>query len=180
MSETHSFGRFFSAWSQFADVTLAPAFELPNVGTGPDPFSLSELANSSEFVLLLFQRDYHCTNCRKQVQVFADWYDEFRDRRTEVVSIVPEPRERIQSWQDEYHLPYPLCADPEKTVAEAYDQPVRFGPLGKVSDFFGRMPKAVLLDCRAGDPAIVYAHEGSSTWDRPELQELFSEIDRHR
>lgn len=159
---------------------VAPDFELPNVATGSDPVSLSALASEHEFVLLLFQRDYHCGNCRKQVQVFADWYDDFRERATAVVSIVPEPRERVQSWQDEYDLPFPLCADPDKTVSTAYEQPVRFGPLGKVSDLFGRMPKAVLIDCRKAEPTIVYTHEGSSTWDRPELQELFSEIDSRR
>lgn len=160
-------------------MTRAPAFELPNVGTGPDPFSLSTLADDNEFGLLLFQRDYRCGNCRKQVQVFADWYDDFRNRGTEVVSVVPEPRERVRSWQAEYALPYPLLADPEKTVAGSYDQPVRFGVLGRFSDFLGRMPKVVLLDCRT-EPTITYAHEGSSTWDRPELQELFEAIDERR
>lgn len=161
-------------------MTSAKDFELPNVGAGPDPLSLSKLGDDNEFVLLLFQRDHHCGNCRKQVQVFADWHGEFRDRNTEVVSIVPEPRERVQSWQKEYDLPYPLCADPEKTVSGAYDQPVRFGPLGNLSDFLGRMPKAVLLGCRDGESTIVYTHEGSSTWDRPELQEIFGAIDEHR
>ncbi|MFC7073762.1 peroxiredoxin family protein [Halovenus rubra] len=161
-------------------MTLASAFELPNVGAGPDPLSLTELAETNEFVLLLLQRDFHCGNCRKQVQVFGDWYDEFRDRNTEIVSIVPEPRDRIQSWQAEYDLPYPLCADPEATVGGDYDQPVRFGPLGKFSDLLGRMPKAVLLDCRGDEPDIVYTHEGSSTWDRPELQEVFDAIDEQR
>jgi len=110
--------------------------------------------------------------------VFADWYNDFQQRDTEVVSIVPEPRERVAEWQAEYELPFPLCADPEKRVSTAYEQPVKFGILGKVSDFFGRMPKAVLLDCRGdGEPAICYVHEGSSTWDRPELDELFRTID---
>lgn len=158
-------------------MTLAPAFELPNVGAGPDPLSLSAVAVDNDFVLLLFQRDYHCGNCRKQVQVFGDWYDDFREEGVEIVSIVPEPWERVREWQDEYDLPYPLLADPEKEVAGEYDQPVRFGPLGKLSDFFGRMPKAVLLDCRDEEPTTVYTHEGSSTWDRPELQELFQVID---
>jgi len=161
-------------------VTLAPDFELPNVGPGPDPLSLSEIAGTNEFVLLLLQRDYHCGNCRKQVQVFADWYDDFRDRNTEVVSIVPESRDRVQSWQEEYDLPYPLLADSGTTVGGEYDQPVRFGPLGRFSDLLGRMPKAVLLDCRGDEPTIVYTHEGSSTWDRPELQEIFAEIDAER
>lgn len=158
----------------------APEFELPNRGAGPDPLSLSTLAADHAFALLLFQRDYHCQNCRKQVQVFADWYGEFRERGTEVVSLVPEPPERVADWQEEYALPYPLLADPGKTAAEAYDQPVRFGLLGSASDFLGRMPKAVLVDCRGEEPTVVYVHEGSSTWDRPELEELFAEVDRHR
>lgn len=157
-------------------MTATSEFELENVGAGPDPLSLSALADEHDFVLLLFQRDYHCTNCRKQVQVFADWYDEFREFGVEIVSIVPEPRERVAEWQAEYDLPFPLCADPDKRVSEAYDQPVRFGILGNLSDFLGRMPKAVLLDCR-GDPEVVYTHEGSSTWDRPELEELFETLD---
>jgi len=155
-------------------------FELPNVGAGPDPLSFDALAEDNEFVLLLLQRDYHCTNCRSQVQAMATHYDEFADRNTEVVSVVPEPAERVADWQAEYDLPYPLCADPDKRVSEAYDQPVRFGVLGALSDFLGRMPKAVILDCRDADPEVVYTHEGSSTWDRPEMAELFGAIDEHR
>jgi len=154
-------------------------FELPNVGPGPDPLSLADVAAEHDFVLLLFQRDYHCTNCRSQVQAIEDHYGEFRDRDTEVVSIVPEPPDRIRDWQDSYDLSYPLCADPETAVSDQYDQPVRFGLLGSLSDFLGRMPKAVLLDCRDSSPTIAYTHEGSSTWDRPEIVELLRAIDEH-
>jgi len=161
-------------------VSIALDFELTNVGSGPDPLSLSGIADDNEFVLLLFQRDYHCTNCRKQVQEVADSYDQFHERDTEVVSIVPEPADRLRDWQDSYRLPFPLCADPEKTVSTAFDQPVRFGFLGNLSDFLGRMPKAVLLDCRDEEPTVVYAHEGSLTWDRPELTDLLAELDERR
>jgi peroxiredoxin Q/BCP len=161
-------------------VNEALDFELPNVSTNPDPLPLPALAVRNDFVLLLLQRDYHCGNCRKQVQVFADWYDEFRERGVEVVSIVPEPRERVADWQDSYDLPFPLLADPETTVGDEYDQPIRFGLLGNLIDLLGRMPKAVLLDCRGDEPTVVYTHEGSSTWDRPELDELFAEIDERR
>lgn len=155
-------------------------FELPNVGPGPETLSLDAVAADHDFVLLLFQRDYLCTNCRKQVQAVAERYEAFADRDTEVVSIVPEPVERVRSWQDDYDLPFPLCADPDKRVSGAYDQPVRFGVLGKLSDFFGRMPKAVLLDCRGEEPTVAYTHEGSSTWDRPEIDDLLAEIDDRR
>jgi len=159
-------------------MSVALDFELANVGTGPDPLALSAVAADNEFVLLLFQRDHLCTNCRNQVQAVAERYDEFRGRDAEVVSVVPEPRNRVRRWQDSYDLPFPLCADPETTVSDSYDQPVRFGLLGSLSDFLGRMPKAVLLDCRGTDPTVAYVHEGSSTFDRPEVSELLGEIDR--
>jgi len=152
-------------------------FELPNVGAGPDPLVLSAVAADHDFVLLLFQRDHYCTNCRTQVRAIRDQYPAFEERDTEVVSIVPEPVENVREWQDSYDLPFPLCADPDTEVSGEYDQPVRFGVLGKISDFFGRMPKAVLLDCRGDEPEIEFSHEGSSTWDRPAVEELLATID---
>jgi peroxiredoxin len=55
----------------------------------------------------------------------------------EVVSILPEPPVCTIEWQDRYDLPYPLSDDPDAGVGDAYDQPVLFGPLGKLSEFFG-------------------------------------------
>ncbi|ERG88359.1 MAG: peroxiredoxin [halophilic archaeon J07HX5] len=160
--------------------TQVPKFELSNVGPGPDPFSLQALTDSVEFVILFFQRDHYCTNCRQQVQTIADRYDAFADRNAEPVSVVPEPPERVAQWQQKYNLPYPLLADPDATVGEAYDQPVRFGILGQISDFFGRMPAVILIDHRGDEPTIEYTYEGSSTLDRPDPGELLSELDALR
>jgi len=154
-----------------------PEFELPNVASGPDPFSLSALPASVSFAVLFFQRDYHCTYCRKQVQAVESRIDEFRDRDAEPVSIVPEPRERVAAWQETYDLSYPLLADADAEVGAAYDQPVRFGVLGRFSDFFGRMPAVVIVDRRGDEPAIAYVHRGSSTFDRPEVDDVLDEID---
>lgn len=154
-------------------------FDLPNVGAGPERLVFEDVAADQEFVVLLFQRDYHCTNCRAQVQDVADAYTEFTDRRTEVISIVPEPVGRVRDWQDSYDLPFPLCADPDTAVSDAFDQPVRFGILGNLSDFLGRMPKAVILDTRSTPAEIIHAHTGSSTWDRPAIDELLGIIDEH-
>ncbi|WP_436935045.1 peroxiredoxin family protein [Halovenus marina] len=159
---------------------LAVDFELENVGSGPDPLAFRSLAADNDFVALFFQRDYYCTNCRKQVQTLASRYEEFRERNAAVVSIVPEPADRLEDWQSDYDLPFPLCADPDTRVSSEYDQPVRFGVLGRFSDFFGRMPKIVMLDCRGDTPEIIYTHEGSSTWDRPEIDDLLDVIDAHR
>ncbi len=159
---------------------MAVGFSLANVGPGPDPCSLDDLAADHDFVLLLFQRDHYCTNCRKQVQQVSDRYDEFQRRNTEVVSIVPEPRSKVQEWQDSYDLPYPLLADPEAATGDAYDQPVRFGLLGKVSDFFGRMPEAVLLDCRGDEPRVAWEYKSRSTFDRPDIDDLLAAVDDQR
>jgi peroxiredoxin Q/BCP len=157
-----------------------PEFSLPNAAVGPDPFSLSALPDEVELVALFLQRDHYCTNCRQQVQELAERYDAFGTRDTEVVSIVPEPLDKVAEWQDSYDLPYPLLADPDATVGDAYGQPVRFGVLGKLSDFFGRMPAVVIVDRRPTAPAIAYAHEGSSTFDRPEIDELLARLDELR
>jgi peroxiredoxin Q/BCP len=152
-------------------------FELPNVASGPDPFSLSALPKAVSFAVLFFQRDHHCTNCRKQVQAVESRVEEFRDRDAEPVSIVPEPESRVAAWQEKYDLSYPLLADADAKVGAAYDQPVRFGVLGRFSDFFGRMPEVVVVDRRGEEPSIAYVHRGSSTFDRPEIDDLLDEID---
>lgn len=154
-----------------------PEVSLPNAAVGPDPFSLSALPEDVDFVVLFFQRDNYCTNCREQVQTVAERYGEFQARDAEVVSVVPEPLEAVKTWQDSYDLPYPLLADPEATVGDAFDQPVRFGMLGEFSDFLGRMPAVVLVDRRDDDPEIAYAYEGSSTFDRPDIDDVLAELD---
>lgn len=155
-------------------------FSLPNAAAGPDPFSLAALPSDVRFVVLFFQRDHYCTNCRSQVQAVADRVEAFRARDAEPVSVVPEPLDRVAEWQAEYDLPYPLLADPEASVADAYDQPVRFGLLGDLSDFLGRMPRVVVVDRSGDDPEVVYTYSGRSTFDRPEIDDLLDEIDERR
>lgn len=152
-----------------------PEFELPNVGPGPDPYGLADLRAVAAIGVLLFQRDQYCTNCRGQVQDVADRYEEFSDRDAEVVSIVPESRSNVESWQTAYDLPFPLLADPEARTGDAYEQPVRFGILGQFSDFLGRMPAVVILDLRE-EPAIAWRHVGRSTFDRPSIDEILARV----
>ncbi len=158
--------------------TTVPDFELPNVAAGPNPFSLSTVAADPDVdaVVLLFQRDYHCGNCRKQVQAVDDRYAEFEALNATVVSVLPEPVDRARSWQESYDLSFPLLADPTTDVSDAYDQPVRFGILGSLHDLVGRMPVAVLLDVRSGEPVVAYTYEGRMPADRPEIDDLLAEI----
>lgn len=152
-------------------------FELPNVAAGPDPFSVSDRPEDVSFVVLFFQRDHYCTNCRQQVRGVTTRIEEFRERNAEVVSIVPEPEERVDAWQDRYEPSYPLLADPEAEIGTAYDQPVRFSPLGRVSGFLGRMPAVVNVDRRGEVAEVAYVYRGTSTFDRPEIDDLLGELD---
>lgn len=156
---------------------VATDFSLPNVGSGPDPFSLAALPARIRFVVLLFQRDYYCTNCRNQIQEITNRLGEFHDWNAEVVSIVPEPVHRVKEWQARYGLTYPLLADPEASVGGDYGQPVRFGIIGEMSDFLGRMPQVVIVDRRTDPPEVAYIHRGKSTFDRPTIDDLLTELD---
>lgn len=153
-------------------------FELPNVAAGADPFRLSAVAadESVDAVVLLFQRDYHCSKCRSQVQDVAARHDEFEAAGAVVAALLPEPADRAADWQDSYDLPFALLADPSKAVGEAYDQPTRFGALGSLHDLVGRMPKAVVLDARSGTPEVAAVHEGSMPADRPDVDGLLAAV----
>ncbi|MFC4540757.1 redoxin domain-containing protein [Halosolutus amylolyticus] len=164
----------------------------PNVGPGPDPLSLVDLTApvappdpttveapdpAHEAIVVLLHRDHHAGNCRRQVRAVADRYDEFRERGTQVVSVVSEPRHRVREWQARYDLPYPICADPAAEAGEAFDQRVRHGTLGRTFDLLGRMPAAIVLDVRApGDVAVLATHRGDSIWDRPRIDALLSDV----
>lgn len=153
-----------------------PAFELRNAGAGPDPLSLSAIADTADFAILLLLRDYHCPKCKAQVKRVAEKAEELNRRDTAVVPILPDSYEKASEWQETYELPFPLLADPGKELSDEYDQQRRFGALGKLHDVIGLMPKSVLLDLRE-EPRIVDAHQGSTPGDRPEVETLLETVD---
>ncbi|WP_243700479.1 peroxiredoxin family protein [Halorussus pelagicus] len=153
-------------------------FELPNAGAGPDPLALSAFAADNDAIVLLFQRDYHCRNCRQQVRDVADRYGEFRERDAAVVSVLPESAARARKWQTNVHLPFPLVADEEKAVAEQYGQPTRFGKLGGLHDLVGRMPEVAILDARGDDLRLFGVHRGDKPADRPSVDDVLAMLDR--
>ncbi|KPN29929.1 putative acetyltransferase [Halolamina pelagica] len=150
-------------------------FVLPNVGPGPDPLSFWEL--DASFAVLLLHRDFYCSECRQQIRRVKKRYDEFEARDAEVVSVLPEDRETATEWQKQYHLPFPTLADPDTELGDRFDQPTRFGLLGKLHDVIGRMPAAIVLDLRGDEPVESYAHRGDSRTDRPRIDELLEAVD---
>lgn len=156
---------------------VAPDFELPNAGVGPDPLSLDRVVQRVDFAVLLLLRDYHCPACKNQVQTLAEEARQFAEMNAVVLPVLPEPVERAEAWQEQFDLPFPLLADPDKEVADRYDQSTRYGALGKLHDLIGRLPESVILDTRGDEAEIVYTYEGDSPGDRPEVETLVEEID---
>jgi len=156
---------------------IAPDFELPNVGVGPDPLSLEHAVQEVDFAVLLLLRDYHCPKCKNQVRTLAAHARQFAELNAVVLPVLPEPVERAEQWQEQFDLPFPLLADPGKNLAEKYDQPTRYGTFGKLHDLIGRLPESVILDTRGEMAEIVYTYEGESTGDRPDVETLVREID---
>lgn len=61
-------------------------------------------------------------------------------------------------------------------MGEVYDQPVRFGLLGTL----GRMPEVAVVDLRGAEPELAWIHRGSSTFDRPDVEEVLGVLDDRR
>jgi len=158
----------------------APAFELPNAGAGPDPCSLAALAADYEFVVPYFQRDYECTDCRKQVRQVRDRYDSFRARNALPVFVLPGAREHAQAWQDEFDPPFPVLADEDGAVASEYGQPVRLNFVSDWSDLLGRMPTVVVVDARGPDPVVAWKTAGKAVYDRPTTSDVLDAVDERR
>jgi peroxiredoxin Q/BCP len=156
-----------------------PDFELPNVGVGPDPLSLADVADVSDFAVMLFLRDFHCPKCKAQVQSMAQQATAFSERNAAVLPILPESPERAATWKDNFDagFPFPLLADESKTVADSYDQPTQYGALGSLHDLIGRLPQSIVLDTRTAEQEVIFSHRGDSADDRPEATELIDAVE---
>lgn len=153
-----------------------PRFELENVAVGPDPLSMEVIAATVDVAVLVLLRDHHCPMCRWQVKQLASAAEEMNLRDAAVIPILPNSREKAETWQERYDLPFPLLADPEGVVGDELGQTVRFGHVGKLHNFLGRMPMATVVDCR-GEPRIVDDYDGDMIWDRPDVEDVLASID---
>lgn len=156
------------------------SIELPNVGEGPDPLSLTDLAADSEFLVLLLMQSHRSGTCRQQAREIADRYDEFRRLNAQVAAVVPGSRPQLRSWRSLVDPPFPVLADDGAVLGEAFGQPRQYGLLGRFVDSFGRMPVTVVLDCDGDDVSVSYTYEGDSSIDRPPVRDLLGVVRESR
>lgn len=94
----------------------APDFKLPDQ---ENKFhSLSE--NAGHWIVLFFYPADDTPGCTKEACSFRDSYSTFKKENIRVFGISKDPVTSHARFAQKFSLPFPLLADPEKTVLHAY------------------------------------------------------------
>ena len=94
----------------------APDFTLPVTGGGE--ISLSDLRGKA-VVLYFYPRD-DTPGCTKQACNLRDHTGDLTEAGVAVVGVSADPVESHERFAAKYDLPFPLLADPEREILEAY------------------------------------------------------------
>lgn len=94
-------------------------------------------------------------------------YQEFVDRKTEIVVAGPENAEAFKNYFEKNDLPFVGLPDPKASVLKLYGQEVNIFKLG-------RMPAQVVVDQQG---VARFVHYGHSMSDIPENAELLTLVD---
>jgi peroxiredoxin Q/BCP len=94
----------------------APDFELEST---EGPVRLSERLEKSA-VLLVFYPGDDTPVCTRQLCDYRDNLGVFRDLGVDVLGVNPQSLDSHRAFAEKHQLPFPLCADQDKTVCKAY------------------------------------------------------------
>ena len=97
--------------------TKAPDFTLQDQN-GRDR-SLSEF-RGQKVVLYFYSKDM-TSGCTKQACGFAELYPQFMEKGAVVIGVSKDTAASHKKFEEKYHLPFILLADPEKEAIQAYD-----------------------------------------------------------
>jgi peroxiredoxin Q/BCP len=95
---------------------LAPDFEL--LDAAEQPVSLMQLRGKR--VVLYFYPAALTPGCTTQACDFRDNLDALTGAGVAVIGVSPDPPAKLREFRDKHGLPFPLLADPDRRVLEAY------------------------------------------------------------
>lgn len=101
----------------------APDFSLP--GTGGNTYSLAQF-RGKPLVVVFYPAD-DSPVCTKQLNSYNTGMDEFQDVGAQVLAISSQGLDSHEKFAEKLGLTFPLLADADKAVADAYGT---LGPLG--------------------------------------------------
>ena len=140
--------------------TAAPDFTLP--GTGGRTYTLSDYRGRP--VVLVFYPGDDTPVCTKQLNSYNADLGQFADLEAQVLAVSPQDVASHERFATKYGFKFPLLADTDKAVAEAY------GTLGPM-----RFPRrsAFVID---GDGVIRYAHRAIAGLTFRSVDELVAAV----
>lgn len=96
---------------------MAPTFHLS--ATGGQRINLSDYRGKSPVVLYFYPKA-DTPGCTKEACGFRDSIDQYKKAKVAVLGISPDPVDDVQAFSDKFTLNFPLLADTDHKVAEAY------------------------------------------------------------
>ena len=105
---------------------LVPDFELAtDIG---QTVSLDELLAKGSLILYFYPADF-TPGCTAEACDIRDMYPDIKAVNAHVVGVSPQTAETHKRFKAKYELPFPLMADPDKTVIKAFgvNGPMGFG-----------------------------------------------------
>lgn len=100
-----------------AEGAKAPAFSLPS--TTGKTIRLSDFVGKQTVVLYFYPRA-DTPGCTKEACGFRDALADYNKAHVVVLGVSPDPLEDVSKFSSKFHLNFPLLADADHAVCEAY------------------------------------------------------------
>ena len=75
---------------------------------------------SGKKAIIYFYPKAFTPGCTTQSSDFRDNYQAFQKAGYEILGVSPDPVEKLESFREEYDLPFPLLSDEDHSMAEAF------------------------------------------------------------
>jgi peroxiredoxin len=114
--------------------------------------------------VLVFYPGDNTPVCTRQLQSYTEDWEQFKDLGAVVLALSPQDVSSHEGFSCKHGFPFPLLADPDKTVGGDYGI---LGPLG----FYRR--SVFVID---GDGIIRYAHRSATSLTYRSTEELVAAV----
>ncbi|NQY31650.1 MAG: peroxiredoxin [Coraliomargarita sp.] len=111
-----------SLMSELYSKGLEVGAEIPSISTidhTGTAIQLNEIAGSGTVVVFFYPKA-DTPGCTKQACSLRDGWDELLARHVSVIGVSTDSADAQQRFREKYELPFPLIADKEQTVADAF------------------------------------------------------------
>jgi peroxiredoxin Q/BCP len=85
-----------------------------------EQFRLADYRGTKNVVLYFYPKDF-TMGCTREACIFRDRYDDVLKYDAIIVGVSSDTADTHKRFKEKHELPFPLVADPDKTVIRAYD-----------------------------------------------------------